>query len=229
MKRVLCICCLTLSVMALHAKGIQEELRLADEKARLSYALGLVIGADLQPAGLDLDYAAFAEGLKTAIEKGEAPFSQDEAMEIVQTALQVAMEKRAEENRVKEAQFLSENSARPEVRTTTSGLQYEVLVEGEGEKPGPADMVRVDYEGSLTDGTVFDSSYSRGQSEDIPLDQVIPGWAEGLTLMGVGSKYRLYIPSSLAYGETGAGLLIPPYSTIVFTVELLEIIKEPEE
>jgi FKBP-type peptidyl-prolyl cis-trans isomerase len=215
--------------MALHAKGIQEELRLADEKARLSYALGLVIGADLQPAGLDLDYAAFAEGLKTAIEKGEAPFSQDEAMEIVQTALQVAMEKRAEENRVKEAQFLSENSARPEVRTTTSGLQYEVLVEGEGEKPGPADMVRVDYEGSLTDGTVFDSSYSRGQSEDIPLDQVIPGWAEGLTLMGVGSKYRLYIPSSLAYGETGAGLLIPPYSTIVFTVELLEIIKEPEE
>jgi FKBP-type peptidyl-prolyl cis-trans isomerase len=228
MKKTLCICCLTLSVMALHAKGIQEELRLADEKARLSYALGLAIGEDLQPAGLDLDYAAFAEGLKTAIEKGEALFSQDEAMEIVQTALQAAMEKRAEENRMEEAQFLSENSARPEVRTTASGLQYEVLVEGEGEKPGPADMVRVDYEGSLTDGTVFDSSYSRGQSEDIPLDQVIPGWAEGLTLMGVGSKYRLYIPSSLAYGAQGGGP-IPPYSTIVFTVELLEIIKEPEE
>ena len=229
MKKAFCLCCLALSVMALYAKGIQEDIRLADEKARLSYALGLAIGADLEPAGLELDYAAFAEGLKAAIEGGEALFSEDEAMEIVQTALQAAIEKRAGENRAKEARYLSENSARPEVRTTASGLQYEVLIEGEGEKPGPADMVRVNYEGSLTDGTVFDSSYSRGESEDIPLDQVISGWAEGLTLMGVGSKYRLYIPSSLAYGEIGAGQLIPPYSTIVFTVELLEIVKEPEE
>ncbi|MDR0583416.1 MAG: FKBP-type peptidyl-prolyl cis-trans isomerase [Treponema sp.] len=229
MKKAFCICCLALSVMALHAKGIQEDLRLADEKARLSYALGLVIGADMEPAGLELDYASFAEGLKTAIEKGEAKFNQDEAIEIVQAALQAAMKKQAGENQAKEARYLSENSARPEVRTTASGLQYEVLIEGEGEKPGPTDMVRVDYEGSLADGTVFDSSYSRGESEDIPLDQVIPGWAEGLTLMGIGSKYRLYIPSSLAYGETGAGPLIPPYSTIVFTVELLDIVKEPEE
>ncbi|MDR1251421.1 MAG: FKBP-type peptidyl-prolyl cis-trans isomerase [Treponema sp.] len=228
MKKIFCVCCILLSVINLYARGIQEDIKLADEKARLSYALGLLIGADLEPSGLAVDYTAFADGLKTAIEKGEPRLDPDEAVEIVQSALQAAMVKRVEESRVGEAQFLLENSARPEVQVTVSGLQYEVLTEGEGQKPGQADTVRVDYEGILTDGTVFDSSYSRGESEDIPLNRVIPGWAEGLALMSVGSKYRLYIPSELAYGETGVSTLIPPYSTLIFTIELLEILSRPE-
>jgi FKBP-type peptidyl-prolyl cis-trans isomerase len=216
--------------MGLYARGIREDVQLADEKTRLSYALGLVMGADFEPGVLlDLDYAAFAEGLKTAVEKGEAPMSNDDAYEMVQAALERAITKQAEENQLKETQFLAENGARSTVRTTASGLQYEVLAEGEGEKPGPDAEVRVNYEGSLADGTVFDSSYERGESEELPLDGIIVGLAEGLQLMNTGGKYRFFIPHSLAYRETGAGP-IPPYSTVIFTVELLEIIKttEPE-
>jgi FKBP-type peptidyl-prolyl cis-trans isomerase len=230
MKKAYCACWLLLSVMVLYAKGIQEEIHLADAKTRLSYALGMVMGEDFEPAALlDLDYAAFAEGLKTSVEKGEAKISQDEAYELVQNALQAAMVKRAEENQVKEAQFLSQNGARPEVQTTASGLQYEALAEAEGAKPGRADTARVHYEGSLSDGTVFDSSWEREEYEDLPLNRIIPGLAEGLQLMSAGSKYRFYIPSRLAYGETGAGPLIPPYATVIFTVELLEIIPQTPE
>ena len=229
MKKILCLCCLLLSVMALYAGAIREETRLADEKVRLSYALGLVMGDDFEPAVLlDMDYAAFAEGLKTAVEKGEARLSRDEAYELVQSALEKAVAKRNEETRIREDRFLSENGARPEVRTTASGLQYEVLAEGEGEKPLRSDTARVNYEGSLSDGTVFDSSLERGESEDLPLDMIISGLAEGLQLMSVGSRYRFYIPHRLAYRETGAGQIIPPYATVIFTVELLEIIKSAE-
>ena len=228
MKKISCVCCLLLCVMDLYAKGIREDIQIADEKARLSYALGLAVGSNFEPGALlDLDYTAFAEGMKTAVEKGEAKLSEDEAFELVRTALEKAMAKRDAENRRREAEFLAANGERPEVRTTASGLQYEALAEGEGPKPGRADTVRVNYEGTLVDGTVFDSSYERGESDDFPLDQVIPGWAEGLQLMNVGSKYRLYIPSSLAYGETGTGQILP-YATLVFTVELLEITRESE-
>jgi FKBP-type peptidyl-prolyl cis-trans isomerase len=223
MKKILCACFLLLCVMVLYAKGIREDIQLADEKVRLSYALGLVVGSDFEPGVLlDLDYTAFAEGMKTAIEKGEAKLSEDEAFEMVRTALEKAMAEQNAENRRGEEEFLSANGTRPEVRTTASGLQYEALAEGEGPLPGPADTVRVNYEGTLVDGTIFDSSYERGESEDFPLNQVIPGWAEGLRLMKVGSKYRLYIPSGLAYGAAGTGP-IPPYATLIFTVELLEI------
>ena len=104
-----------------------------------------------------------------------------------------------------------------------------VLAEGDGPKPSPDDTVRVHYEGALTDGTVFDSSYNLERGEEIPLDMVIPGWAEGIQLMNVGSKYKIYIPSNLAYGERGAGQIIPPYSTLVFTIELLEILQEQDD
>ena len=119
--------------------------------------------------------------------------------------------------------FLAENAKRPEVKTTASGLQYEVLESTLGQKPKATDTVRVHYEGTLIDGTVFDSSYKRGQSISFGLNQVIKGWTEGLQLMSVGSKYKLYIPYQLGYGAAGAGADIPPYAALIFTVELLGI------
>jgi len=119
--------------------------------------------------------------------------------------------------------FLAENAKRPEVKTTDSGLQYEVLESTLGQKPKATDTVRVHYEGTLINGTVFDSSYKRGQSISFPLNGVIKGWTEGLQLMSVGSKYKLYIPYQLAYGAAGAGADIPPYAALIFTVELLGI------
>ncbi len=122
-------------------------------------------------------------------------------------------------------QFLAQNAKRAEVKTTPSGLQYEVIEATLGQKPTVTDTVRVHYEGTLIDGTVFDSSYKRGESITFPLNQVIKGWTEGLQLMSVGSKYKLYIPYDLAYGAQGAGGSIPPYAALIFTVELLGIEK----
>jgi FKBP-type peptidyl-prolyl cis-trans isomerase len=119
--------------------------------------------------------------------------------------------------------FLAENAKREGVKTTASGLQYEVLEGTLGQKPKATDTVRVHYEGTLIDGTVFDSSYKRGESISFPLNGVIKGWTEGLQLMSIGSKYKLYIPYQLAYGERGAGASIPPYAALIFTVELLGI------
>ena len=121
--------------------------------------------------------------------------------------------------------FLAENAKRPEVKTTASGLQYEVIEATLGQKPSATDKVRVHYEGTLIDGTVFDSSYKRGESISFPLNGVIKGWTEGLQLMSAGSKYKLYIPYDLAYGAQGAGGSIPPYAALIFTVELLGIEK----
>jgi len=215
-----------LAAMTAQAKAIQEDIDIEDDKARTSYAFGMTVGADLKQAGLELDYTAFTEGLRSAIEGGEALLDQDEALDIVQAAFDNAMMKQALELRLKEETFLSENAQSEGVISLPSGLQYTVITEGNGPKPQSSDTVRVHYEGTLVDGTVFDSSYQTDGGEEIPLDMVIPGWAEGIQLMNVGSKYRLYIPSSLAYGERGAGQVIPPYSTLIFTIELLEIIQQ---
>jgi FKBP-type peptidyl-prolyl cis-trans isomerase FkpA len=223
MKKIFLGACLFLCVMTLYAKAIREETSLAEKKARLGYSLGLLMGEDLEDIGLELDYDAFTEGLKASIEKEDAKISREEALELVESAMEAAMAKRAGENQAKEAQFLTENSSRSGIKTTPSGLQYEAITQGEGEKPDPADTVQVYYEGSLTNGTVFDSSMD--EIAEFPLEAVIPGWSEGLRLMNPGSKYRLYIPSRLAYGERGVGQIIPPYSTLIFTVELLKIVK----
>ena len=219
---------LFISAVTANAKAIREDVDLAEEKARISYAFGIAVGIDLKQAGLEMDFAAFTEGLKNSMGHGQALMDQEEALELVQTSFENAMIKQTAELRVKEEKFLKENSLKDGVITTPSGLQYTVLTQGSGPKPSPNDVVRVQYEGALTDGDVFDSSYNLENGQEIPLDMVIPGWAEGLLLMNVGSKYRIYIPSALAYGERGAGQIIPPYATLVFTIELLEIIQEDE-
>jgi len=220
---------LFIAAITVHAKAIREDINLAEENTRISYAFGMTLGNDLKQTGLELDYSAFTEGLKNVMQQEPTLLEQDEALEIVQTAFENAMTKQAAELRVKEEKFLSENARKEGVISNPSGLQYTVLVKGDGPKPSADDTVRVHYEGALTDGSVFDSSYHLDKGEEIPLDMVIPGWAEGIQLMNVGSKYRIYIPSNLAYGERGAGQVIPPYSTLVFTIELLEIFPKEEE
>jgi FKBP-type peptidyl-prolyl cis-trans isomerase len=197
------------------------------EKIDRSYAYGLVIGSDLRDTGIEFDYSAFTQGLRDSLEGLDSRITVDEAILLVQEAYQAAMERRIEENRLKEILFLEENGKRQGVLTTESGLQYEAVQRAGGEKPGPRAVVRVHYEGKFVDGTIFDSSYERGEPAEIPLDRVIPGWTEGLQLMGVGDTFTLYLPSRLAYGENGGGT-IPPYSPLIFKVELLDILV-PEE
>jgi FKBP-type peptidyl-prolyl cis-trans isomerase FkpA len=189
-----------------------------------SYAFGVALGNDLKQTGLKFNYDEFVKGFKESIE-GEPRIALAEAMPLIQAAFAQAALMLAEENKQKEASYLAENGGKSGVKTTQSGLQYEVIGEGTGARPSVTDTVEVNYEGTFIDGTVFDSSYERGEPAQFPLDRVIPGWSEGIQLMTIGSTYRLVIPSALAYGEQGAGGgEIPPHSTLIFKVELLSIV-----
>lgn len=221
MKKPVIFLCLFFVVLALHARAIQEDYRQAEEKAKLSYAFGMLFGSNLSTYPLEFDYNAFTEGFRVMIENEEPQFTEQEAVEMVEDAMHTAVERVTEINRRQEEEFLAANSRRQGVRVTPSGLQYEALVETGGEKPDASSIVRVDYEGTFMDGTLFDMSEEGGSY--IPLEMVIPGWTEGLMLMGVGSRYRLFIPSHLAYGRSGVQNVIPPYTTLIFTVTLHEI------
>lgn len=223
MKKIIIALLLAGMALTVQANGIQEDARFTGEKMRTSYAFGMAVGDDLRETGLEIDYYAFSQGLKSAMEQEGTIMDKAEALEIVQNAFENAMMKRAAELQAKEELFLEENASQPGIHTTENGVQYLVIEEGTGPKPAISDTVRVHYEGMLTDGTVFDSSYTRGEPEEIPLEMVIPGWAEGIMLMNVGSKHRIFLPSRLAYGERGAGQTIPPFSTLIFDVELLGI------
>ena len=225
MKKILLICFLFAVSFGLHAKAVQEESALAENKARTSYAFGMIIGSQLLESGIELDLRAFSEGLKTSLEKEPQKMSSQEAYELVDTAFNNAADKQNDASRLAEMQFLEQNMARPGVFCTESGLQYEPLTKTDGEKPLSRDIVQVYYEGKLVNGTIFDSRSSPEEPLELPLDAVISGWSEGLQLMSPGSIYRLYIPSDLAYGAMGAGGIIKPYSTLIFKVELLKIIK----
>jgi FKBP-type peptidyl-prolyl cis-trans isomerase len=205
--------------------GIVSAEETAERDTDISYAFGMVIGSDLKQTGLNFDYEIFSRGLRDAMDGRETRFSMEDAIRLMQAAYMTAMAEQAETNRQEEMAFLEENGRQKGVTVTGSGLRYEVINEGNGQKPLQNDTVRVHYEGSFIDGTVFDSSYSRGEPAEFPLNQVIPGWSEGLRLMNVGGVYRLYIPSSLAYGAEGSGA-IPPYAVLIFEVELLAIVDQ---
>lgn len=199
---------------------------------KISYALGLSMGNNFRASGINsINVQDFADGV-AAVFDGLAPkMSYDEAKEVIRTyfeAMQKEQEaaaaKMAESNAEAGKKFLEENGKRAEVNTLPSGLQYEVVTEGEGPVPTAEDQVEVHYTGKLIDGTVFDSSVDRGVPATFGVTQVIPGWVEALQLMKAGSKWRLYIPSDLAYGPRGAGGLIGPNQTLIFDVELLKVL-----
>ncbi|MFN6970166.1 MAG: FKBP-type peptidyl-prolyl cis-trans isomerase [Rheinheimera sp.] len=193
-----------------------------------SYGIGLQMGQQLADNPFDgLDIAAVAAGLAAAFYGDEPEVSEDQiraAFEVIGARMQQAQAEQAKLAAGAGEAFLAENAKKAGVIVTASGLQYEVLTQGDGEKPSRASTVRTHYHGTLIDGTVFDSSYNRGQPAEFPVGGVIAGWTEALQLMPVGSKYRLYIPHQLAYGERGAGASIAPFSALVFDVELLAIV-----
>ena len=192
---------------------------------KVSYALGLSLGNNLLGSGVTaLDYAKLAKGIQDVMEQKDPEISYQEAQTIINEFFQALQAKVSEAAKQAGTAFLAENAKRESVVTLESGLQYEVVTEGNGATPSAADQVKVHYHGSLIDGTVFDSSVQRGEPATFGVTQVISGWVEALQLMPVGSKWRLFIPSDLAYGAQGAGQHIAPYSTLVFEVELLEIV-----
>jgi FKBP-type peptidyl-prolyl cis-trans isomerase FkpA len=191
-----------------------------------SYALGMNIGSSLKADSLYLDWDEFLQGIKDILYDKDTRFTMEEASQLFYEAYSANNEKREAATRQAQSDFLEENKQKPGIITTGSGLQYEVIIPGDGPKPTGQDVVRVHYRGTLTNGNEFDSSYSRGQPIEFPLNGVIPGWTEGLQLMSTGSKYRLFIPSELGYGSQGAGQQIPPNSTLIFEVELLDIIRD---
>jgi len=194
-----------------------------------SYALGLNIGAglknDLANDSVRPDFNEFIKGMKDGILSKNPRFSLDEARAKIETAFTAIVEERNALTKQKGVAYLAENAKKPGIQITKSGLQYEVLLEGKGKKPTETDSVKVHYEGRLIDGTLFDNTYESQQPATLALSEVIPGWTEGLQLMTVGSKYRFYIPYELAYGAEGGGP-IPPYSTLVFVVELNDIVSK---
>ncbi len=190
----------------------------------VSYSLGVLMAENLKKQGLqEVDAAALVRGMEDVLKDKELQVSLAEANQIVQSFMQAQQSKKYEGVIEKGKAFLSENAAREGVVETPSGLQYEVLTAGDGPTPKPTDRVTVHYEGKLLDGTVFDSSVERGQPATFGVTQVIQGWVEALQLMPTGSKWRLFIPYNLAYGERGAGQQIGPYETLIFDVELISI------
>ena len=229
--RVLTICLFCL--MLVSAKAFAEDKKpaeLATDIQKLSYALGLDLGTYFKTLGEDLDLEALNKGLVDSYKGNKPLITQEETAKIQQDFAQKQQQKQIKDtldkitknNKVAE-DFLKDNGSKEGVVTTESGLQYKIMSQGEGPKPKAEDMVKVHYKGTLMDGTEFDSSYSRNEPAVFPLNQVIPGWTEAVQLMNVGSKYQLFLPPNLAYGDRGAPPVIEPGSMLIFEVELLGI------
>ena len=206
--------------------------KLTTEKEKISYMVGLDLANGVGQIKDEIDINIVVDAMKTQLAGGKLLMTAEESqavrqsfMQKLQAAQQAKSAELAAKNKAEGDKFLADNKAKPGVKTTASGLQYQVIKEGTGKKPGPNDQVKVHYLGTLIDGTKFDSSYDRGQPAQFALNGVIPGWTEALQLMPVGSKYKLFIPGSLAYGEQGqpqGG--IGPNEVLIFEVELLEIL-----
>lgn len=196
-----------------------------NEEQKISYIMGADMGSWLKKVPTEIDFDIFLKGVKDTY-GDKALYSPDEIKAFKKDYYMRERQKLADDNKAKGEKFLAENKKKEGIATTTSGLQFEIIEKGRGAKPKATDKVKVHYKGTLIDGTVFDSSYKRGQSVTFPLNQVIPGWTEGLQLMKVGAKYRFFVPSDLAYGENGAGGMIGPDETLIFDVKLISIEKE---
>ena len=193
---------------------------------KLSYALGMVIGHNLKNMSVnEINAADFAAAVSDVLAGNTTKIDDAEAQQIVNTFLQKQQEEMGKAVREDGERFLAENAKKEGVTVLPSGLQYTVIKEGNGAKPLATDRVKCHYEGTLPNGTIFDSSYKRGAPAVFPLNGVIAGWTEGVQLMNEGAKYRFFIPYHLAYGERGAGQAIPPYAALVFDVELIEVVK----
>lgn len=192
---------------------------------KISYALGISLGNNLKNNGFaELDYQQLAQGMTDLMDNNPLQMTLQEAQALLNTHLQTLQDKKYEQNIAEGKQFLTQNGSRAEVITTASGLQYEVITSGKGSKPKASERVKVHYHGTLLNGQVFDSSVQRGEPATFGVTQVISGWVEALQLMTVGSKWKLFIPSHLAYGAQGAGQSIAPHTTLIFEVELLDIV-----
>ena len=208
---------------------------LPTEKEQASYMIGMRMAKQLEPLKDDISVDTIARAIKSSLAGEKLLMTEDQATQVEvafgerMRAKQIAeMMAKGRKNAEAGPKFLAENAKKPNVKSTPSGLQYEVITEGKGPKPKAEDVVRVQYKGTELDGKVFDSTYDRGEPAMIPLAQVVPGWREGIELMPVGSKYRLWIPSKLGYGENPPpGAPFGPNATLVFEVELLEIVKAP--
>ncbi|AUA34532.1 FKBP-type peptidyl-prolyl cis-trans isomerase [Pseudomonas fulva] len=204
-----------------------SEINLSTDETRVSYGIGRQLGGQLRdnpPPGVSLD--AIVAGLTDAFNGADSRVSEADlsaSFQVIREVMQAQAAAKAEAAAAAGKQFLADNAKRDGIVTLDSGLQYEALSTGEGAKPSREDQVRVHYHGTLIDGTVFDSSYDRGQPAEFPVGGVIAGWTEALQLMSAGSKWRLYVPSELAYGAQGVGS-IPPHSVLVFDVELLDVL-----
>lgn len=207
-----------------------EKTALKTEKDKISYSIGLNIGSNLKRDSIDIDEDALTKGIKDGLSGSKPLLTEKEVQETMQAFQKTMMAKQAEkmktmaEKNKKEGEaFLAENKKKEGVKTTSSGLQYKVIKEGTGKMPKATDTVTVNYRGTLIDGTEFDSSYKRNEPTTFPVNGVIPGWTEALQMMKTGSKYQLFIPANLAYGDRGAGQQIGPGATLIFEVELISV------
>ncbi|MBT3383422.1 MAG: FKBP-type peptidyl-prolyl cis-trans isomerase [Prolixibacteraceae bacterium] len=232
-NKIIYLLAITLIVAATACQqgGSVKEIKLESPLDSASYAIGILVGANNKqqlasaPGGADMNLEIMASAFRLASLEEETVMTQDEANEIIRVFFESAGEKAGQSNLEEGNAFLETNKAREEITVTESGLQYEILTEGTGAKPTLEDQVRVHYHGTLIDGTVFDSSVDRGEPAVFGVGQVIPGWTEALQLMPTGSKWKVYLPSAIAYGERGAGGDIGPNAALIFEVELLEIVK----
>ena len=236
MKRfiiIVTLLCLTVSAFCRMPRKNEDEagqnagIQLLTARDSASYAMGVAFASDLlrnfgmYPASIDT--ALMVEAFRSTMKGDSLQMEAAAAGEYIQNYMMTAQKEKDKKNIAVQVAWLENNAKQPGVKQTPSGLQYKVIKEGSGEHPNPTSNVTVHYEGSLTDGTVFDSSYKRGEPATFRLNQVIKGWTEGVQLMQPGAEYMLYIPYKLAYGEQGAGGRIPPYSTLIFKIQLINV------